>query len=160
MFWGLCLLAKIGRPFYLTCPTEMPSSKIRLGQMKAWQKYFCIFSVYLCSFSGLAYLIYLELVLAYSINQARFLLVIHGASSILFTLTIGSILTIHIYTGWIARINIWTGLLQLACSIFIICSGLFLYYGPESYRLNIVFLHWLFGIFFLIIFSIHLISKK
>ncbi|HZP86748.1 MAG TPA: hypothetical protein VFB54_07990 [Burkholderiales bacterium] len=68
---------------------------------------------------------------------------LHGAGAMLALLVVGSLLPIHIRTGWHHRRNLWPGFSLLAVTVALALTGYALYYfGGESLRPVLSVVHW------------------
>lgn len=134
------------------------SSRIhRPGRMPVWQRWCVLTGMSLCVISGLLFLLGHEFRIAPSWFGSRVVLTTHGVTASLAIFLFGSVIVGHVRVGLSFRRQIWTGLTNLAALTFLILTSWVLYYGNEEWREDTVFIHWLVGLLFAVIFTAHLV---
>ena len=83
------------------------------------------------------------------------LLVLHGASSYALLVAVGSLLPVHIRSGWQRRRNLTTGLAVTGAIAILGATALVLYYGGEEIHAPAKWLHLIFGFACLALFPAH-----
>ena len=88
-------------------------------------------------------------------------LILHGSSSIIFLIALGSVLPIHIFKAWKTKNNRLSGGFFLLLFTILILTGIGLFYSAvEDNRRILSVLHWVIGILFPIFFVIHIYFGK
>ena len=88
-------------------------------------------------------------------------LILHGSSSIIFLIILGSVLPMHVYKAWKTKNNRLSGGFFLLLFTILILTGIGLFYsGVEYNRRLLSVLHWVIGILFPIFFVIHIYFGK
>jgi len=88
-------------------------------------------------------------------------LILHGSSSMIFLIALGSVLPIHVLKAWKKKNNRLSGGIFLLLFTILILTGIGLYYsGVEENRQLLSILHWVIGILFPIFFVIHIYFGK
>jgi len=88
-------------------------------------------------------------------------LILHGSSSMIFLIALGSVLPIHVFKAWEKKNNRLSGGIFLLLFTILILTGIGLYYsGVEENRQLLSILHWVIGILFPIFFVIHIYFGK
>ena len=88
-------------------------------------------------------------------------LTLHGSSSIIFLIILGSVLPIHVYKAWKIKNNRLSGGFFLLLFTILILTGIGLFYSAvEDNRRILSVLHWVIGILFPIFFVIHIYFGK
>ena len=88
-------------------------------------------------------------------------LILHGSSSIIFLIILGSVLPIHVYKAWKIKNNRLSGGSFLLLFTILILTGIGLFYSAvEDNRRILSVLHWVIGILFPIFFVIHIYFGK
>ena len=88
-------------------------------------------------------------------------LILHGSSSMIFLIALGSVLPIHVFKAWKTKNNRLSGGIFLLLFTILILTGIGLYYsGVEENRQLLSILHWVIGILFPIFFVIHIYFGK
>jgi len=131
------------------------TKKSRLGHMPRWQRLLTWFGLALCALSGSAYLIGHEFNVLVQQLGNHSILVVHGASAALVIFILGTIATVHIKAGLVARKSLISGFAQLFALTLLVNTGLLLYYGSEEIRDLTILSHWIFGLIFTPIFVFH-----
>ena len=132
----------------------------RLGKMPGWQKWFVLFGMLSCSVSGTLYLLGHEFQIQRAVIGSSQVLSIHGIAAMLATLALGSALPFHIKAGIKSKRKLLSGISQLCFLCTLMMTGAFLYYGPEAIREEAILIHWIVGLFFLMIFVLHVINAR
>ena len=132
----------------------------RLGKMPHWQRWFVITGMMACSITGSMYLLGHEFQIERSWLGTHNILVAHGIAAMLATLALGSVLPFHLKAGLKSRKKWISGISQLCFLLILLISGALLYYGPEEMRDSAITLHWIIGLLFFAIFSLHLINVR
>tara|TARA_B100000003_G_scaffold157226_1_gene142704 strand:+ start:36 stop:461 length:426 start_codon:yes stop_codon:yes gene_type:complete len=88
-------------------------------------------------------------------------LILHGSSSIIFLIALGSVLPVHIFKAWKTKNNRLSGGFFLLLFTILILTGIGLFYSAvEDNRRILSVLHWVIGILFPIFFVIHIYFGK
>ena len=132
----------------------------RLGKMPGWQKWFVLFGMLSCSISGTVYLLGHEFQIQRAVIGSSQVLSIHGIAAMLATLALGSALPFHIKAGIKSKRKFLSGISQLCFLCTLMMTGALLYYGPEAIREEAILIHWIVGLFFLMIFVLHVINAR
>ena len=132
----------------------------RLGKMPGWQKWFVLFGMLSCSISGTLYLLGHEFQIQRAVIGSSQVLSIHGIAAMLATLALGSALPFHIKAGIKSKRKLLSGISQLCFLCTLMMTGALLYYGPEAIREEAILIHWIVGLFFLMIFVLHAINAR
>ena len=132
----------------------------RLGKMPGWQKWFVLFGMLSCSISGTVYLLGHEFQIQRAVIGSSQVLSIHGIAAMLATLALGSALPFHIKAGIKSKRKLLSGISQLCFLCTLMMTGALLYYGPEAIREEAILIHWIVGLFFLMIFVLHAINAR
>ena len=132
----------------------------RLGKMPGWQKWFVLFGMLSCSVSGTLYLLGHEFQIQRAVIGSSQVLSVHGIAAMLATLALGSALPFHIKAGIKSKRKLLSGISQLCFLCTLMMTGALLYYGPEAIREEAILIHWIVGLFFLMIFVLHAINAR
>ena len=132
----------------------------RLGKMPGWQKWFVLFGMLSCSISGTVYLLGHEFQIQRAVIGSSQVLSIHGIAAMLATLALGSALPFHIKAGIKSKRKLLSGISQLCFLCTLMMTGALLYYGPEAIREEAILIHWIAGLFFLMVFVLHAINAR
>jgi hypothetical protein len=127
------------------------------GKMPQWQRWSFWLVISICCLSGIFYLVGSELLTSPSILHNRKVITTHGLSAYLAVFVFGTISVGHIRLGWILRKNKATGIGNIVTLILMTLTGLGLYYGSEEIRDLAVLLHWISGLGFLAVLTLHLV---
>lgn len=123
--------------------------------MPRWQRLLTWLGLVVCTISGCAYLMGHEFgVLAQSIGSHS-VLVVHGISAAGVIFIVGTVATVHIQAGLVAKKSLFSGFLQLSVLVLLITTGFLLYYGTEDIRDLTVFVHWALGLSVMPVFVLH-----
>jgi hypothetical protein len=128
---------------------------MRLG---FWQKSVIFLTAAAVGFSGLLWFVLHDVMSAESDEMAdiaHLLLVLHGVSSYALLLAVGSLLPVHVRTGWQRRRNLTTGLTVSGAIAILGATALVLYYGGEEMHAPAKWLHLIFGFACLALFPAH-----
>ena len=132
----------------------------RLGKMPGWQKWFVLFGMLSCSISGTVYLLGHEFQVQRAVIGSSQVLSVHGIAAMLATLALGSALPFHIKAGIKSKRKLLSGISQLCFLCTLMMTGALLYYGPEAIREEAILIHWIAGLFFLMVFVLHAINAR
>jgi hypothetical protein len=127
------------------------------GKMPRWQRWTFWLVMSTCCLSGICYLVGNEFLTNPSIISSREVITTHGVSAYLAVFVFGTISMGHIRLGWILRKNKATGIGNIVTLSLMILTGLGLYYGSEEIRDLAVLLHWISGLGFLAVLTLHLV---
>jgi hypothetical protein len=127
----------------------------RLGKMPNWQRTFVISGMLACSLSGCLYLFGHEFQIQRSFLGSHKVLAIHGVTAILGAIGLGSVLPFHLKAGLKSGQQLVSGFGQLILLGVLLITGALLYYGPATFREELIQTHWLLGILFFAIFLFH-----
>src|SRR5450755_4600709 len=116
---------------------------MRLG---FWQKTAVFATTATVGLTGLLWLVLHDMIDDEPGDALRLLLMLHGISSYVLLVVIGSLLPRHVRSGWIRRRNIVTGVTVTATMTILAVSGLALYYGSEDLHQPAKWLHVIVGL--------------
>ncbi|RXG87918.1 cytochrome b/b6 domain-containing protein [Bradyrhizobium zhanjiangense] len=105
--------------------------------------------------TGAAWFVLHDLIDAEPGESERLLLMLHGISAYAVLIAIGSLLPLHVRSGWHRRRKRWTGGTTLAMLALLAMTGLVLYYGGEQTREPARWIHIAIGIACMALFPIH-----
>ena len=105
--------------------------------------------------SGVAWFVLHDLIDAEPGETERLLLMLHGISAYAVLIAIGSLLPLHVRSGWHRRRKRWTGGSTLAMLVLLAMTGLVLYYGGEATREPARWIHIAIGIACIALFPVH-----
>lgn len=105
--------------------------------------------------SGVAWFVLHDLIDAEPGETERLLLMLHGISAYAVLIAIGSLLPLHVRSGWHRRRKRWTGGSTLAMLVLLAVTGLVLYYGGEATREPARWIHVTIGIACIALFPTH-----
>lgn len=105
--------------------------------------------------SGVAWFVLHDLIDAEPGEPERLLLMLHGISAYAILIAIGSLLPLHVRSGWHRRRKRWTGGSTLAMLVLLAMTGLVLYYGGEATREPARWIHIAIGIACIALFPVH-----
>lgn len=105
--------------------------------------------------SGGAWFVLHDLIDAEPGETERLLLMLHGVSAYAVLIAIGSLLPLHVRSGWHRRRKRWTGGSTLAMLVLLAMTGLLLYYGGEATREPARWIHIAIGIACIALFPVH-----
>ena len=128
---------------------------MRLG---FWQKLAIFSTAAAVAFSGLLWFVLHDVMSAESDEMAdiaHMLLIVHGAASYALLVAVGSLLPVHVRSGWQRRRNLTTGLTVTAAIAILGATALLLYYGGEELHAPAKWLHLIFGLACLALFPAH-----
>ncbi len=128
---------------------------MRLG---FWQKLAIFSTAAAVGLSGLLWFILHDVMSAESDEMAdiaHMLLVLHGVASYALLVAVGSLLPVHVRTGWQRRRNLTTGLTVTGAIAILGASALVLYYGGEEMHEPAKWLHLIVGFACLALFPAH-----
>lgn len=105
--------------------------------------------------SGVAWFVLHDLIDTEPGEPERLLLMLHGISAYAVLIAIGSLLPLHVRSGWYRRRKRWTGGTTLAILVLLAMTGLVLYYGGEATREPARWIHIAIGIACIALFPVH-----
>ena len=130
------------------------------GKMPRWQRWTFWLVMSTCCLSGICFLVGSEFLTSPSILTSRKVITTHGVTACLAVFVFGTISMGHIRLGWILRKNKATGIGNIVTLSLMILTGLGLYYGSEEIRDQAVLLHWISGLGFLAVLTLHLVPSQ
>lgn len=130
-----------------------------LGKMPAWQRWFTISVLCICSISGITFLLGHEFQISRSTFGDRNVLIIHGISAAITLIAFGTVLPFHLKAGLKAKKALISGISQLILLIILTITAMLLYYGPAELHEGIELTHWILGLIFFGFFIFHSINK-
>ena len=128
---------------------------MRLG---FWQKFAIFSTATAVGLSGLLWFVLHDVMFAESDGMAdiaHMLLVLHGVSSYALLVAVGSLLPVHVRSGWQRRRNLTTGLTVTGAIAILGATALVLYYGGEEMHAPAKWLHLIFGFACFAVFPAH-----
>jgi len=128
---------------------------MRLG---FWQKLAIFSTAAAVGVSGLLWFVLHDIISSESdemADVAHMLLVLHGVSSYALLVAVGSLLPVHVRSGWQRRRNLTTGLTVTGAIAILGVTALVLYYGGEEMHAPAKWLHLIFGFACLALFPAH-----
>jgi hypothetical protein len=125
---------------------------VRLG---FWQKAAIYVTTIMVGLSGVLWFILHDVVADDLDDWAHLLLILHGVSAYALLVAIGSLLPVHVRSGWLRRRNLATGLTVIAVMAVLGITALMLYYGDEDMQKPAKWLHLAFGLGCFIVFPAH-----
>lgn len=105
--------------------------------------------------SGVAWFVLHDLIDGEPGETERLLLMLHGISAYAVLIAIGSLLPLHVRSGWHRRRKRWTGGSTLTMLVLLAITGLLLYYGGEATREPARWIHIAIGIASIALFPVH-----
>lgn len=130
---------------------------MRLG---IWQKSFVYASTAVVAASGIVWFILHDLVLEEPDDLTRLLLIMHGASAYVLLVVVGSLLPLHVKSGWRRRRNLGSGMSVAFAIVLLGITALMLYYGSEEARLPARWVHICVGVVTALLFPVHFLAGK
>ena len=127
--------------------------------MPAWQRWFTISVLCICSISGIAFLLGHEFHISRSTLGDHNILIIHGVSAAIALIAFGTVLPFHIKAGLKAKKNLISGISPLILLLVLVISAMLLYYGPEELHEGSELTHWIIGLAFFCFFIFHAINR-
>jgi hypothetical protein len=115
---------------------------MRLG---FWQRLSVFSTTVVVGLTGLFWFILHDVVADEPGDMTHLLLTLHGVSAYALLVAIGSLLPLHVRSGWLRRRNIVTGLMVTAIMAVLSVTALVLYYGSEEMQMPAKWLHLAFG---------------
>ena len=125
---------------------------MRLG---VWQKTAVFATMATVGLTGLLWFVLHDIIDDEPGEAARVLLILHGLSSYVLLVVIGSLLPNHVWSGWTHRRNLVTGLAVTAMMAVLAATGLALYYGGEDLHQPARWLHVAVGLGCFLLFPAH-----
>ena len=129
---------------------------MRLG---FWQKTAVFASVAGVGLSGLLWFILHDIAAGDFGDAAYLLLTLHGASSYALLVAVGSLLPLHVRTGWRRGRNMVTGIMVTVIMAVLSISALMLYYGGEETQGFAKWIHLVFGFGCFALFPAHALVR-
>jgi hypothetical protein len=129
-------------------------------QLGFWQKTAVYCTAVTVGLSGLLWFVVHDVIAEEPGDLAHLLLTLHGASAYAFLVAIGSLLPIHVRSGWLRRRNLVTGLAVIALAAALGGTALILYYGDEELQKPAKWLHLAFGLTCFVLFPAHTLVKS
>ncbi len=129
---------------------------MRLG---FWQKAAIYVTTIMVGLSGVLWFILHDVVADDLDDWAHLLLILHGVSAYALLVAIGSLLPVHVRSGWLRRRNLATGLTVVAVMAVLAITALALYYGDEEMQKPAKWLHLAFGFGSVIVFPAHALLR-
>ena len=137
---------------------------IRLSKIHEYIIYLISVIVTISGFVWLYFDFFVRVETEYSLQvhpMQNIFLILHGSSSIIFLIILGSVLPIHVYKAWKIKNNRLSGGSFLLLFTILILTGIGLFYSAvEDNRRILSVLHWVIGILFPIFFVIHIYFGK
>jgi len=125
---------------------------MRLG---FWQKTALFVTTAIVGLTGVLWFVLHDMLDAEPGDVQRWLLMLHGMSSYVLLVVIGSLLPHHVWSGWAHRRNILTGVTVTAAMAGLAVTGLALYYGSEDLQIPAKWLHLMLGFGCFVLFPAH-----
>ena len=116
---------------------------MRLG---FWQKTAVFATTAIVGLTGLLWFVLHDMIDDEPGDVLRLLLMLHGMSSYVLLVVIGSLLPVHVWSGWASRRNVVTGVTVTVMMTILAVSGLALYYGGEDLQHPARWLHLALGL--------------
>ena len=137
---------------------------IRLSKIHEYIIYLISVIVTISGFVWLYFDFFVRVETEYSLQvhpMQNIFLIMHGTSSLIFLILLGSVLPIHVYKAWKIKNNRLSGGFFLLLFTILILTGIGLFYSAvEDNRRILSVLHWVIGILFPIFFVIHIYFGK
>jgi bacteriorhodopsin len=127
---------------------------MRLGP---WQQAAVYATLVIVALTGLVWLALHDVIEEEASDLQRWSLILHGISAFAALIVFGSLLPLHVRSGWLRRRNIASGLSITTVMAVLIGTALLLYYGGEETRMPVRWLHIGIGILGFTVFPIHVI---
>ena len=127
---------------------------MRLGP---WQQAAVYATLVIVGLSGLVWFALHDFVEEEPSDLQRRSLILHGISAFAALIVFGSLMPLHLRSGWLRRRNIASGLSITIVMIVLIVTALLLYYGGEEMRAPIRWTHIGIGLLAFVLFPIHVI---
>ena len=127
---------------------------MRLGP---WQQAAVYATLVIVGLSGLVWFALHDFIEDEPSDLQRWSLVLHGVSAFAALIIFGSLLPLHVRSGWLRRRNIASGLSITIVMTALIVTALLLYYGGEEMRAPIRWTHIGIGLLAFALFPMHVI---
>lgn len=127
---------------------------MRMGRLQQIVVYAVLSTVAL---SGLFWFVVHDLFDSEPNEFLRLLLATHGSSAYVLLLVLGSLLPLHVRSGWRRSKNVGTGLSVVLAMTILLITALLLYYGSEETRLTARWIHIIVGLLSFAIFPTHVV---
>lgn len=128
-----------------------------MGRLQQAAVYVVIAAVAL---SGLFWLVLHDLIESEPNELSHWLLVVHGSSTYALLLVLGSLLPVHVRSGWRRSRNIGTGVSVAVIMTILLVTALLLYYGSEETRLPARWGHIGVGLLVFAVFPVHVLIGR
>jgi len=125
---------------------------MRLG---FWQKMAVFSTVAAVGLSGLLWFVLHDVVAEEWRESTHLLLTVHGVSAYALLVAVGSLLPLHVRSGWLRKRNVITGVMITAIMVALSVTALMLYYGGEETQAAAKWLHLAFGLGSFVLFPAH-----
>lgn len=137
---------------------------IRLSKIHEYIIYLISVIVTISGFVWLYFDFFVRVETEYSLQvhpMQNIFLIMHGTSSLIFLILLGSVLPIHVLKAWKIKNNRLSGGFFLLLFTILILTGIGLFYSAvEDNRRILSIMHWIIGILFPIFFVIHIYFGK
>jgi hypothetical protein len=124
-------------------------------RLRFWQKTAVFATTAIVGVTGLLWFVLHDMIDDEPGELAHVLLILHGVSSYVILVVIGSLLPRHVRSGWVRRRNLMTGVTVTAVMAVLAVTGLGLYYGNEDLHAPARWLHVAFGLGCFALFPAH-----
>src|SRR4051794_12328840 len=124
-------------------------------RLRFWQKTAVFATTAVVGVTGLLWFVLHDMIDDEPGEFAHVLLMLHGVSSYVILVVVGSLLPRHVRSGWVRRRNLMTGITVTAVMAILAATGLGLYYGGEDLRAPVKWLHVAFGLGCFALFPAH-----
>jgi hypothetical protein len=122
-----------------------------------WQQAAVYVTLVIVALTGLVWLALHDFIEEEPSDLQRWSLILHGAFAFATLIVFGSLLPLHLRSGWLRRRNIASGLSITVVMTMLIATALLLYYGGEETRTPVRWVHIGVGILGFAVFPIHVI---
>jgi predicted permease len=124
-------------------------------RLRFWQKTAVFATTMTVGLTGLLWFVVHDMIDDEPGGVLRLLLMLHGMSSYVILVVIGSLLPRHVRSGWIRRRNIVTGVTVTVLMTILAATGLALYYGGEDLHAPARWVHIVVGLGCFVLFPTH-----
>jgi hypothetical protein len=121
----------------------------------SWHKTAVLMTTAIVGLTGLFWFVLHDVIDDQAGEVVHVLLMLHGISSYVLLVVIGSLLPGHVRSGWTHRRNVATGLAVTAMMAALAMTGLALYYGGEELQNPAKWLHLAVGLGCFVLFPAH-----
>jgi hypothetical protein len=133
--------------------TKIKTIGIKMPNFQRWNLYILFF---ILSVTGLLWTSLHEIVMSKDLKFMHQLIIIHGIFALFWSVIFGSIMTQHIRLAWHANRNRLSGSLNIIFFVFIMITGLGLYYANEDQHNIFKWIHILLGVILIIALPLHI----